>query len=86
MTLHPPSPTLYLAALASSPTCTQQSRSSEEMEEKENVNQNPKITEFSIQNVVCFLLGFRLKWHIGCSHYLVRCFGPELPQIMEKIL
>jgi len=37
------------------PTCIHQSRSFEEIEEKENVNQNPKITEFPIQNNVYFL-------------------------------
>jgi len=54
MTTSPTSPALYLAALAPSPIGTHQSRSVVEMEEKENVNQNSKITEFPIQNNVCF--------------------------------
>ena len=53
-----PSPTLTIALpgrIRPSPICTHPSARDEEMEEKENVNQNPKIAELSIQNGVCFL-------------------------------
>jgi hypothetical protein len=53
-----PSPTLTIALpgrIRPSPLCTHHSARDEQMEEKENVNQNPKIAEFSIQSSVCFL-------------------------------
>ena len=53
------SPTLTIAlpgGIRPAPICIHYSACDEEMEEKENVNQNPKISEFSIQNGVCSVL------------------------------
>src|SRR5258707_1094231 len=67
-----------------SPNCTHRSRSVEEMEEKENVNQNLKITEFLIQNIVCFLLGLlrlALRSEFGALRMLCNgLFAPCHPQ------
>ena len=49
---HSPTLTIALPPLS---IRIQRSAHEEEMEEKENVNQNPKITEISFQNSVCLI-------------------------------